>query len=153
MTRYPRSWFVVADGARARILARHRDGAFEKVSEIVSASAHRPSREIGSDRPGRTFESTGNGRHALTPRNDPHQHDKIEFARLIAGEVNKAGDRDQFDNLVLAAPPRTLGEIKQHLTGIAAERLHFELAKDLTKLPEGELRERLSTIGMLPIAI
>jgi protein required for attachment to host cells len=147
MSEHPSAWFVVADGGRARILARRPDGRFETVTEIVSAAVHRRSRELGSDAPGRAFESTGGSRHALAPRSDPHRRAKADFASIVADQVNEAAARGEFVSLALVAPPAILAEIKGHLDDAAAGRLVGVLAKDLAKLPENELRERLAEIG------
>ncbi len=63
------TWILIADESRARLLANHgpRRGV-EPVSEDLLEGRILPGREIMSDRPGRTFDSVGAGRHAKEPR-------------------------------------------------------------------------------------
>lgn len=152
MSALPTSWFVVADGGRAHILARRPDGGFETVSEIDASEAHSRSRDLGSDRPGRAYESAGGARHGIEPRSDPHDKAKNEFARMVAELVNEAGARDEFAALALVAPSHVLAAIKDHLDDRAAGRLAGELARDLTKLPHNQLFERLAAIVAPPRA-
>src|SRR5579863_5124898 len=55
MTKIPCTWFVVADGEHARVLAHRTDRGFEEARRLDSAAAHRRARDLGADRPGRAF--------------------------------------------------------------------------------------------------
>jgi protein required for attachment to host cells len=145
MSRHLTTWYVIADGTHARVVAR-RDGRFETVTALDSAAAHLRTSELGSDKPGRVFERSGTAQHAVEPRSDPHQRSKADFAHLLAGQVTEAARRHEFDHLVLVAPPKILHDIKEHLDGTIAAKLVAEPAKDLTKLPGDELHNRLSGI-------
>jgi protein required for attachment to host cells len=116
------------------------------VAEIVSAVAKRSTRDLGSERPGRVFESATATRHAIESASDLHQKGKTEFAQMIAEQVDTAAKAGGSDSLALVAPARVLREIKTALGGEAAARLRATLAKDLTKLPEAELCDRLGSI-------
>ncbi|MSP80355.1 MAG: hypothetical protein EXR02_04705 [Rhodospirillales bacterium] len=63
-----RTWILVADGARAHVVTSAGPGMDLK---LVPGSDVRhellPTREIGTDRPGRTQESVGGARHAIAP--------------------------------------------------------------------------------------
>ncbi|HEV2303344.1 MAG TPA: host attachment protein, partial [Stellaceae bacterium] len=106
-----------------------------------------PARDLGADRPGRAFESAGGARHAVAPRTDPHRRAKTDFAQILAEEIVRARQQGAFDRLALVAPPPILAAIKEHLDAECERRLDGELAKDLTKLPEAELRRRLVDLG------
>ena len=147
MAKTRRTWFVVADGEHARVLAHSPDGGFEEALALDSAAAHRRARELGADRPGRVFESAGGAHHAIAPRSDPHRRAKTDFAEIVADEIVEAQRQGAFDRLALVAPPAILEAIKEHLDGECGKRLERELAKDLTKLPQDELRRRLLDLG------
>ena len=156
MITQPVVWYVVADGASARVLQR-TGHVFVPVSEFVSAEAHQDARDLASDGLGRGFESVGfksgdlksggASRHAIEPRSNPKQRAQLDFAHLIAGEINRGAVLDSFSQLVLVALPDTLHSIKEKLDPIAIFRLIAEESKDLIKLPEKELRDRLTLIG------
>jgi protein required for attachment to host cells len=62
--KHPRTWYVVADGGRARIVQkRNGENAFDTHRELVSAEIHSRTHELGTDRPGRTHESAMSARH------------------------------------------------------------------------------------------
>jgi protein required for attachment to host cells len=138
------TWFVVADGASARILARDADGRnFVVVEERDWPEARVPTRELVSDKPGRSQERGAVGRHAMQATSDPHRLKKDEFARELARSINRAGAEGRFDDLVLVAPARTLGKLKRELDGPARAKLSASLPKDLTKIPHDRLQDHL----------
>jgi protein required for attachment to host cells len=143
------TWILIADGARARVLAQPKDyaplePAFEH-EELTGSSA--PSREIGSDRPGRSFDSGGGqGRHAMEPPTDPQRHAKFEFARELAARLEEAAHRGRFARLVLVAAPRTLGDLRELLPEPVKAKVVAEIDKDLTKVPRHELAKHLAQV-------
>jgi protein required for attachment to host cells len=141
-------WIVLADGAHARIL-EHRSGSGETYDEVdneTSAEALRPSRDLGSDRPGRSFESSGGARHAMESKSDPHSAAKKRFEEHMANTLNKAAEEKRFEALVLVAPPEVLGNLRRALSPTATGCLMREEDKDLLKLPTAELHARLKTL-------
>jgi protein required for attachment to host cells len=145
MSRQPVTWYVVADGAHARMLV-HGDDGFTDVTSLDSIDAQHDSSDLGSDRPGRAVESSGVERHAVEPHTDLQKRAKREFGHVVAEVVNEAAERGAFAQFVLVAPPKTIHAIKEALTGAAAEMLVAEQPKDFIKLSEKELRDRLFRI-------
>ncbi len=150
-----KTWFVVADGARALILKQDgANGRLERVDELEEALARRRARKLVSDKPGRALESVGFQRygaaparmmmrHALAPRTDPHRLEKERFIDGLARRIDAACANDEFDRLVVAAPAKALGDLRRALGEGARERLVKELPKDLTKVPAAELAGHL----------
>ena len=137
---------MVADAGSARIIAlegsrRDQTPAVEASFENPAARGH--ARDLGSDRPGRTFESVGSMRHAEEPRTDPLRHAKAAFARTIAEYLEHAGNEKKFDQIVLVAPPAMLGDLRAMLGKQFARRVAGEIGKDLTKLPVAEVMAHL----------
>ena len=131
------TWVVIADGARARIVRQIRAGrALEALPEHAFANpAPQRTRELGTDRPGRTADSSRVGhRHGLE-QVDWHRYEKKKFARSIAGRLEQAAEAGAFDRLVLAAPPETLGELRANLGKHGQARIAGTVAKDLTQIP------------------
>jgi protein required for attachment to host cells len=91
-------------------------------------------------------ESQYSGRHAVEPRTDPHQERKAQFIRSLAERLNRAAGEQLFDDLVLFAPPRALGELRQALDDGTRARIKAEAAKDLTNTPIAELTEHLNAL-------
>ena len=99
--------------------------------------------DLGLDRPARVKESANAARHAVEPRRDLHEAAKEDFVKLVADEIEAEHGRDQFDKLVLVAPPGVLTELKQKLSKPMAKLVADDLQKDLTKVPDHELTEHL----------
>ncbi len=141
------TWVVVADGAHARLLVNEGPGrGLEALPGGELAAEHAPSRDINADRPGRTFDSTGQGRHAKEPPTDPHRDAKRRFAREVAGRLDAAHKRGDFDRVVLIAPPQALGDLRGHLSKGVQAKVSGELAKDLTHLPIHELPDHVGAV-------
>lgn len=148
MSRRKEIWYVIADGAKARIVQRDQgSGAYRTVRWLHSDMARLKSSELVSDRPGRVMESSSTTRHAATPRHDPHLEAKLAFARETAERINHACQAGELDGFVLVAPSRTLGEIRKHLASTTHIKLATELAKDLTPVPDGDLGKHLGEIA------
>jgi protein required for attachment to host cells len=140
----PVIWYVIADGARGRVVHRQENASGYTIElELESAEAHRPSRAIWSDRPGRVGESASPTRHAIERRNDPHDQSKEIFAQEIAAALN--GIEGHFDQLVLIAPARILPPLRAELSPSLREKVTDEIAKDLTKVPLAELDQHLTS--------
>lgn len=136
-------WYVIADGGRARFVARDGNGVFRTVLSFVAADMHKRSRDLGRDRPARVKESAAPARHAIEPRRDLHAAAKEEFVKLVAGQLDGEHERGQFDKLVLVAPPGVLTELKKALSKPIAKLVANDLQKDLTKIPDHDLVEHL----------
>ncbi|MSP41820.1 MAG: host attachment protein [Alphaproteobacteria bacterium] len=145
--KHKKTWVVVADGARARIFLIEGPG-----TGLVPAMDHDlignrlPSHEMGSDRSGVSFSSAGPGRRAVAPHTDPHVHAEHEFIRQVATEVRQGLNTHAFEQLVIVAPPKALGELRTELDPQAAKLIKAELNKDLTHLTPHQLAEHLEDI-------
>ena len=143
-----RIWVVVADGASAQILTENADRAgfvSVRAPRILNAGAKGHSRDLKSDRPGRTFNSTGLGtRHAIEPHHDNHKMEKHKFAAQLAKLLDHARLQDKFDELILVAPRRSLGELRTLLSEGVLARVRREVAKELTKVTRADLYRQLA---------
>jgi protein required for attachment to host cells len=148
-------WIAIVDGEHARFVQPDGDNALHTMRSLDSVSAHLRSRELGSDRPGRSFESATTAHHAVGQRHDLHEMEKEKFARLVAGEISAAASRDDFDELLIIAPVRTLHELREALNEAAGTRLVGTLEKDLVKTPDHDLWPHIRdwvSVGRRPAA-
>jgi protein required for attachment to host cells len=135
-----RTWILIADGARARIAVNEGVGkGIRPVFNHEFAAPHPPTREFGSDRPGRYSAPTAGGRHAVEAPVDRHEYEKFLFAKDLAAVVERAASGKQFDRLVLVAPPTALGRLRLALTPRTRRMISAEISKDLTHVPFREL--------------
>jgi protein required for attachment to host cells len=114
-----RTWLLIADGSRAKVF--ESAGAHETLNEIddMALAIHLPkSGDLLADRPGRTFDSVGAGRHAKENPTDPHRLLKRDFARKVVDELRRAMLGGRFNQIVLVAPPDFLGDPRELLRRI-----------------------------------
>jgi protein required for attachment to host cells len=138
------TWIAVADSAHATIYAQTAPGApLAAVPDGVLTSPNLKGREIVSDRPGRSFDSAGQGRHAMESEVDPRRQETIAFVREVAARLEDHAKRGDFDRLILVAPPRTLGELRAALGKNAASRIAAEIPKDFVALRPDDLHRRI----------
>ena len=136
------TWFLLADGRRARMLVEPRRGAHleeraDWAMEIAEADMYDP-----QDRPPRSFDRVGAGRHAMDKGRSLHEQEEENFLKRLATRVAEAGAQHQFDHLVIAAPPRALGSLRAKLPASVQSRIRAEAPKDLLDEAEPKLRER-----------
>jgi protein required for attachment to host cells len=146
MPKPQRTWIMVADAAQGRIFMKEgRESQLAPVADanFANPAAHGFSRDLGSDRPGRTVESVGGAHHAQEPKHDPHRAAKATFAKQIAEFVERSALENKFDKLVLVAPPQMLGDLRHALGRHATAKVASEVAKDLTKIPIHEIESHL----------
>jgi len=139
MTRPSILWIAIVDGEHARFVQPDGNNVLRSVHVVDSASAHLRSHELGADRPGRSFESAASARHAIGERHDPHDMEKQKFARHIAGELNAAAERGDFDALLLVAPSHAMQALRDGLDAAVQAKLIGALEKDLVKISDHEL--------------
>tara|TARA_R110002049_G_scaffold30316_1_gene103036 strand:+ start:75922 stop:76458 length:537 start_codon:yes stop_codon:yes gene_type:complete len=143
-------WILVADGGRAHVISVHNDAEgrhLETVHEMIADN--RSSSDIASDKPGRGFASPGGNqqRHAMPPSTDPHEHAQVEFVDDVMSYLTAKRNDGKFDNLIVVAPPKIMGTVRQKMSKPVEQALDGEITKDLTKLPLSDLPEHLSGTG------
>lgn len=135
-----KTWILIANGARARLVSaeRHRK-KLQIIEQLDLQGGRSPNREILRDKPTRVFESNGATRHSVERKSDPHRDLKRRFADEIADTLDKSLDQKQFDRLVVVAPAVTLGDLRVALSPAVKEAVIAEVVLDLTKVPNSEV--------------
>ncbi len=123
------------------------------IDQKTDAAGGASSTQMGAHAPGG---ATGGGNHAggggagFAPargtmgETDYHQQEEDRFAAETAAMLNKRALANEFEKLIVIAPPKTLGELRKHYDKALSERLAGELAKDLTGHPVANIEAALS---------
>lgn len=139
------SFVVVADGKKMLFFRNEGDSEFPKLEvERKRETSDAPDRDQKTDAPGRTFASGGAGRSAYEEV-DFHQLEEDRFAAETAELLRKRALRNDFESLIIVAPPKTLGELRKHYHKEVEKRLAGEIAKDLTGHPVSEIEKILQS--------
>ena len=142
-----KTWILIADGARARIVLNEGVGkGIKAIDKMIFQQESQEVRDIMADKPGRTFDSAGQGRHAMAYSSDPKRENERNFAKFLADILNKESNKGSFDRLVITAAPKTLGDIRDALSGTTQQKGHSEIAKDFTQLPNDDLVNKLKDV-------
>lgn len=136
---------VVADSGRARIYRLGKKGLpMEELADLVHTPARMKGRELISDRPGRTIDSKGRGRHAKEDSTSLKTREATKFAKQITAYIERARNDLAFTELALVAAPEFLGILRSNLGAISAKLVSREIDKDLVLKSEAEVRAYLA---------
>jgi protein required for attachment to host cells len=75
---------------------------------------------------------------------DFHQLEEDRFAAETAELLRKRALNNDFESLIIIAPPRTLGELRKHYHKEVESRITLELDKDLTGHTVPQIEEALA---------
>jgi protein required for attachment to host cells len=142
-----RTWVVSTDAARAQLFIYDESTDHLRAAELAGLPGPEDrieSHTTKSDRPGRSYGSSRDGvRHALEARSDYRKLEKHKFSVAVAEAINRAALANEFDRLVLVAPHRSAGELRQYLSDRVQSRMEL-IAKDLTKAPVERIWEEVA---------
>lgn len=134
---------VVADGRKALFLRNEGDAAnLNLVVEHAEEKVNPADRDQKTDAPGRASGGVG-GRQNTMDEVDFHQQEEDRFAAAIGAMLKSRALAHEFEQLIVAAPARTLGELRKHYHVEVENRLAGELAKDLTRHPIPDIEKAL----------
>lgn len=143
------TWFLVARRSGATIFSNYGRGtALEVVAEIENPEGKLQSSEIETDRPGRSFDRAGHGRHGLSSEETAREHIEHMFAKRLADFLEKNRCENVFDQLIVVAGPRLLGEMRSALSKATQKLVTLEVNKEINPT-ERELRSHLA--GLAPL--
>lgn len=141
-----RTLVLLADGRRARGYVEPRRGA--KLAEAAEWALQISEEELiaPQDRAPRSFDRVGAGRHAMDGGAVPHEEEERRFLARVAQRLAAATQAKTFDHLVIAAPPRALGILREALPDKTRALIRFEIAKDIVDEDAGAVAKRLADL-------
>ncbi len=128
---------LVADGRKMLFLRNHGDDArIDLRTEAHDERQDRKDSDIKTDLAGQSPAPGGTGLGGGTMgETDYHQQEEDRFAADAAGELKARALRNDFDALVVIAPPKTLGELRKHYHKEVERRIVREINKEMTDRP------------------
>ena len=137
------TFVVVADGRK--MLFFRNDGDAQNPNLVVERKRVQDNPDNidqRTDAPGRSFSSVGAGRSAYE-ETDFHQLEEDRFAAETADLLKKRALNNDFEKLIIVAPPKTLGELRKHYHKEVESRLIGEIDKTLTGHPVEDIESAL----------
>ncbi|MBR0785325.1 host attachment protein [Bradyrhizobium iriomotense] len=140
----PHNAFVfVGDGRKALFLRNEGNPSHPDLkTENVFEDDNPPTREQGTDRPGRVNKPTGE--RVAVENADWHNIEEHRFAHRVAGAMERLARERDVKAIVVVAPPRVLADLRNAFHADVKARVVGELSKNLTGLPVGEIARHLA---------
>lgn len=139
-----RNWVVVADESAADFYFSHgRGGPLQHHSRVENEAARAKLNELQSDSPGRSFDSHGQGRHALSTSADKKETAAIRFADEVIDRLVAEIRRGHVVRYALVAAPRFMGHLRKCLNKHSVPEPDKTLSKDFVGRSPGEITAAL----------
>lgn len=138
------SYVLVADGAK--LLFFRNEGDADRLNlQVVAAEQQRDpaDRDIKTDAAGRKPGGPALGGGNSAGEADFHRQAEDRFAAEAAERINRAALANEFERLVIVAPPKTLGELRRHYHKQVEARITAEIPKDLAGHPVDRIEAAL----------
>ncbi|MBD3618082.1 MAG: host attachment protein [Chromatiales bacterium] len=135
---------VVADAGRARFFtAESATATLVEDEDRLHPEGRLHVSDMASDEPGRTFDSHGEGQHAMGNKVNPKRQEAIRFAKELCEDLEARRNKGKVEGLYLVAPPQFLGELRDHLSASLKVLVKDEIHKDLTEHAAADIRAHL----------
>ena len=137
------SLVLVADGRKSLFFRNAGDGEFPDLAIEEKAEQDNPAHhEQASDIAGQSIK-TMDGRGGSMQEVDFHQQEEDRFAAETAEALNARALANEYEALIVVAPPKTLGALRKHFHKEVERRIIGEVPKDLVNLPVPEIEKAL----------
>jgi protein required for attachment to host cells len=135
---------LVSDGRRALLLRNQGTPVNpELITEQAIDRDNPATRDQGTDKPGRMHGTDGVSRSAIE-QTDWHTQQEERFAAELAELLYKLGHAGNYEELVVVAPPKMLGDLRKKFHPEVASAIIAEVPKDLTGYSVPEISKLLS---------
>jgi protein required for attachment to host cells len=128
---------LAVDGGRMQILVNRGQELAPDLEVLVDTAQVNPASHVmEADAPGRTFESATSGGSSHDAA-DLHQRREDKFIEAAGERLEKLVGKEGA--LIVIAPPKALGLLRQSLSPAMAKRIVGEIHKDIAHRPAEEI--------------
>ena len=144
-----KTWIAVINRAEARFFETnsHKNGELKFLSKIENPKGRMKAIDINADRPGVYTSSATTHRGLLVKPQSPVERVSQMFALQIARFLEHHRNQNSFDELTVIVEPHYLGKIRAAFSKELAAVVTREIPKDLRKVSNEQLKERLWPAG------
>ncbi|WP_066766163.1 host attachment family protein [Sphingobium sp. CCH11-B1] len=134
---------LVADGRKLLFFRNKGDATYPNLeAEAVKQQDNPAHLDQASDKAGQSS-STGTASGTMG-ENNYHELEEQRFAAQAADLLKRRALANDYEKLIIVAPPTALGEMRKHLHKEVQNRLVGEIAKDLTNHPVPEIEKLIA---------
>ena len=141
------AFIFVGDGRKALFLRNDGDEKYANfvTERVLVDQENPPTREQGTDKPGRGFARANTTRHSAMEPTDWHEIEEHRFAQRVSSALEQLVRERHAPALVIVAPPRTLADLRSALAPGVRGKVILEINKDLTKIPVWEIERNITS--------
>ncbi len=137
------TYIVVADAARARIFTRDALTLIEQ-ENLVHAEGRLHEGDLVTDSPGADVHEATSSAARASDEGTASQHEKEMFAKQLAQRLYTARTQNSLEKLIIVAPPKFLGLLRDKLDAPTQKLVIHTLSKDLSKASLEEIQNAVS---------
>lgn len=136
-----KTWVIAAESSRARVFsAENRVSPLHEIEDFAHVEGRSRDQDLVSDKSGRGFDGTLEGRHGMEKQADAKHHEAVSFAKRIAERCELARAKGEFEQLVLIAAPEFLGILRQQLSTHTLRLVSQTIDKNLVQKTASDIR-------------
>jgi len=137
-------WVVVCDGKKALVFENVGDTKFLNLrTREVYEQPDEKTHEQGTDAPGRSINSIDARRSAME-QTDWHDQEEQRFLQRLVSLLEAEVNAGKAKSLIMVAPPRALGVLRQAYSPNLRNALRAEIDKDFVRMPVHEIEKHLA---------
>ncbi|WGI25285.1 host attachment protein [Halomonas alkaliantarctica] len=139
------TYIVVADAARARIFTRDALTLAEQES-MVHAEGRLHEGDLVTDGRGDVHESISTTSRSAGEEGTATKHENELFAKEVAQRLYSARVDNSMEKLIMVAPPKFLGLLRDKLDPPTQKLVIHSLSKDLSKASLADIQQAVSDL-------
>lgn len=131
-------WMLVCDGGAAHVYrgTGNKGSHVAKIERVEGGRFERDTHTIQGAQPGRDkAHVAGDAGHGAENHARARRRTEAEFVKETVGWLDEPARRETFDHLIVAAPPRVLGDIRSAMSPHLAAKVVREVRSDLVHAP------------------
>ena len=140
---YKGAWVVVANASTAKFYKATSNDTLEEVDAIDHPKSRARGRDIFTDKPGRSFDIGGRGRHHVGTLQEVDTQELMRFAKELSQKLVKLSEAGELKKIYLVASPKFLGVLNKNLDPKIQSLIEGKVDKDLTSEPPDAIRQHL----------
>lgn len=129
-------WIAIIDSHHAKIFEAPKNENLVLIKEMILETEPNPKQ-------GRSFDSFGEGRHAIEPHTEFKNVERQHFASQIDEFLEESLKQNKFDNLILVCPHKMAEFLNEKLSAKIKEKIVHKLHKNISEFNPTEIKEYL----------
>lgn len=141
-----KTWIVVVNRSEAKIFesdTRKNNGTVRFVEKVENPRGRMAAKDINADKPGVLMTLMGYGTRLVKSQSPTDRVSQV-FAKELTDHLEGALRKQNFDSMILIAPPQFLGKMRTYISKDLRGHITREISKDLgPSVTAAELQRRL----------